>query len=249
MRVLCFRYRGRVGHFMRADMNASALSYPLPPRTSLLGLVGCILGLSKDASPVDLADAQIAVGGAAISRHYHRANVRKRAGLTDVVPLRLTPLRPGETLPEVDGEGVISQVTQEWLLRPDFRIYVASAEGRPWMDELCDRFGGSTVRTYFTPCLGPAWMIAEIEREQIREAERLPDGMHEVATVCPVEAVELPKLERLEGLAVQEVRMPRVVTPERVFSHANYYIEMEGRPLPVRTASAWGFAGLAIVFL
>ena len=73
MRVLCFHYRGRVGHFMRADMNASALSYPFPPRTSVLGLVGAVLGLSKDAAPVDLADAQIGVGGASILRHYHRA--------------------------------------------------------------------------------------------------------------------------------------------------------------------------------
>ena len=38
MRVVRFRYQGRVGHFLRAEMNASALSYPVPPRTALLGL-------------------------------------------------------------------------------------------------------------------------------------------------------------------------------------------------------------------
>ena len=166
-----------------------------------------------------------------------------------MVPLRLTQLRPGEALPELSGEGEASQVTQEWMLSPDFHIYIASADGRPWMDELCDRFDGPTVRTHFTPCLGPAWMIAELQREQAQEAERLPDGLHEVATVCPVNDVELPKLERLQGLAVQEVRMPRTVTPDRIFTHANYYLVMDGRPLPVRTARAWAFAGRAIAFL
>ena len=29
MQTLAFRYFGRVGHFMRAEMNASALSYPV----------------------------------------------------------------------------------------------------------------------------------------------------------------------------------------------------------------------------
>ena len=47
MRVVRFRYQGRVGHFLRAEMNASALSYPVPPRTALLGLVGNILGLGQ----------------------------------------------------------------------------------------------------------------------------------------------------------------------------------------------------------
>jgi hypothetical protein len=43
--------------------------------------------------------------------------------------------------------------------------------------------------------------------------------------------------------------MPREVTADRVFTHANYYIEMNGRPMPVRTTTAWSFLGEAIVFL
>ena len=77
MRLVRFRYSGRVGHFLRAEMNASALSYPVPPRTALLGLLGNILGLPKDEAPRRLGDAAIAVGGAIPRRHYHRANVRK----------------------------------------------------------------------------------------------------------------------------------------------------------------------------
>ena len=43
--------------------------------------------------------------------------------------------------------------------------------------------------------------------------------------------------------------MPREVTTDRVFDHANYYLEMLGRPIPVRTRNAWSFHGEAIVFL
>ncbi len=36
---------------------------------------------------------------------------------------------------------------------------------------------------------------------------------------------------------------------QRVFTHANYYLEMQGRPIPVRTNQAWTFEQEAIVFL
>lgn len=262
MRVLCFRYRGRVGHFLRAEMNASALSYPVPPRTTLLGLLGAILGLPKDAAPVELdgwedgssserrddRQALIGLAGAVPNRHYHKANVRKRTGLTDPLPLRLRPMAQGDEPPDPTGGGAATQVTQEWLLAPDFRVFV-SIRNRKWMDALCERFAGPEARTHFTPCLGPAWMLACLEPEVIGEAELLPAGGHEVVTICRKDAVQLPNLSELEGLAVQEIRMPRMVTPNRIFSQENYLLEMNGRPIPVETEQAWSFVGQNITFL
>ncbi len=262
MRVICFRYRGRIGHFMRAEMNASALSYPVPPRTSLLGLLAGILGLPKDVAPAELdgwatespseawedRQALIGVAGAVVPRHYHRANVRKRSGLTDALPLRIRPAAPGDSLPDVTGGGAATQVTQEWLLAPEFRIFVA-IRNRKWMDDLCERFAGSTVRTHFTPCLGPAWMLATLEPEMIGDAVALPEGAHQIVTICRRSVVRLPKLQELSGLAVQEVRMPRTVTPDRIFKQENYLVEMNGQPLPVETSHAWSFGGQKVTFL
>src|SRR3954447_15720040 len=114
MYVVRFRYRGRVGHFLRAEMNASALSYPVPPRTALLGLLGNVLGLAKDEAPRVLGGASVAVGGKVPRRHYHRANVRKE--FPPALPLWIktgAPLDMGDPDP---GGGFASQVIQEWLL-------------------------------------------------------------------------------------------------------------------------------------
>src|SRR5215471_15197821 len=102
MRLVRFRYHGRVGHFLRAEMNASALSYPVPPRTVLLGLLGNILGLRKDEAPAVLGEAQVAVGPGSPfppRRHYHKANIRAhalRTLQTDVELDRIRAAPPGE---------------------------------------------------------------------------------------------------------------------------------------------------------
>lgn len=248
MRVVRFRYRGRVGHFLRAEMNASALSYPVPPRTALLGLLGNVLGLAKDSAPGVLRDAAIAVGGKIPSKHYHRANVRK--AFPAALPLSIKPAKTGQALPDDPGSGFASQVVQEWLIDPDFAVYVGAPDGAAWMPDLEARLAAN--QTHYSPCLGPAWMLAQLEWEASGEGQPLPEDIHDVSTVCPRSNSNSLVLERLKdrrGHAVQEVRMPREVTANRVFTHANYYLEMNGRPIPVRTTTAWSFLGEAIVFL
>jgi CRISPR-associated protein Cas5h len=248
VRLVRFRYHGRVGHFLRAEMNASALSYPMPPRTALLGLVGNILGVAKDESPRVLADAAVAVRGKVPGRHYHRANVRKT--FPSALPLWIKPARMLQAADEEPGGGFVSQVVQEWLLDPDFVVYVGSADPAGWIAELEERLRAG--KTHFTPCLGPAWMTARVGLEATCEGEPLPDALHDVATVCrrsEENKLVLPRLADRPDHAVQEVRMPREVTTDRVFVHANYYLEMQGRSIPVKTANAWSFQSEAIIFL
>src|SRR5216684_4733393 len=160
MRLLKFHYGGRVGHFLRAEMNASALSYPVPPRTVLLGLLGNILGLPKDETPRVLDGAKVAVGPPPCRegvvypprRHYHKGNVRK--AFPAALPMWPRPAGGDDTLPDPTGLGSVSQVIQEWLLDPAFTVYVGVEQPGGWFADLegCIREG----KSHFTPCLGLA---------------------------------------------------------------------------------------------
>src|SRR3954447_26118598 len=81
MRVVRFRYRGKVGHFLRAEANVDGLTYPVPPATALLGLAGAVSGLGKDEPQEKLAGAPFAVATSAQRplplRFWHTTNVRK----------------------------------------------------------------------------------------------------------------------------------------------------------------------------
>lgn len=248
MYVVQFRFHGRVGHFLRAEMNASGLSYPVPPRTALLGLLGNVLGLPKDEPQRILTGAAIGVKGMIPRRHYHRANVRKE--LPAPLPSWIQPSKGSEIAVNELGSGFVSQVVQEWLLEPDYFVYVGAHEKVNWIAELENRL--KEEKSHFTPCLGLAWMFATFAWTASGMAESLPDGVHEVGTVClRSDETELvfPRLSARKGYAVQEIRMPRTVTPDRVFTHANYYLELRGRALPFKTRHAWSFLDEAIVFL
>lgn len=49
MNILVFDIKGRFAHFRKFYTNSSSLSYLLPPRTTLMGIVAAILGLERDS--------------------------------------------------------------------------------------------------------------------------------------------------------------------------------------------------------
>ena len=76
------------------------MTYPVPPRTVLLGLVGAVLGLEKDTPQQLLADARLAVGGELPKRFWHKTNVRK------------IPARAAAVLRQGQGSGIEQRTTQ-----------------------------------------------------------------------------------------------------------------------------------------
>ncbi len=49
MNVLSFRLKGKMGHFRRYYSNSSSLTYSIPPRTTICGILAGILGMERDS--------------------------------------------------------------------------------------------------------------------------------------------------------------------------------------------------------
>ena len=190
--------------------------------------------MSKDTPQTLLKGASIAVSGAQPSTHWHRAKFRKE------LP---TPL-PGTLKVGIKGSDKPEKATlikQEWLVAPDYHITVNLPE--PYHSELAERL--RTKAWHFSPCLGLSEMSADLEF--MAEANALPLSEEQAVSchgVVAQDAVTVDGEKMLgEKLEVQVVRMPRDVTPDRIFSHANYLVERRGRPIPVKTSSAWRVTG------
>ncbi|MDQ3399264.1 MAG: CRISPR-associated protein Cas5 [Deinococcota bacterium] len=228
--VVVFRYWGRFGHFLRAEASASALSYPVPPRTVLLGLTGAVLGLEKDAPQEVLKDALFAVSGAQPPTHWHRAKFRKDPPAA--LAMRIKAGAKGSEAPEK-----ATLIKQEWLLNPDYHITANLPE--PYHAQLVKRL--EERHWHYSPCLGLSEMNAELELVSTGTATPI-DGEQPLAchSLIRQDKVTVEGQRFLEDrLEIQVLRMPRAVTADRVFIHANYLIERCGRPIPVRTADAW----------
>lgn len=229
MNVVCFEYRAKYGHFLRAEANANGVTYPVPPRTALLGLIAAVLGLPKDALADELADAHIALGGAMPRRFWHKTNVRKD-------PPAPLPLQIKKTDKGSSKEQRNFRFPQEWLWQPCYRVW-ASLPGSHQADlagRLRDR------RWHFTPCMGLSEMLADLEFVREGDADRLPLGTHSLASVVPQNSGLVDTSQAADaGLTLQLLRMPDAVTQDRVFSHRSYWLEHHGRPFPFETALAW----------
>lgn len=49
MKIVSFRLKGKMAHFRKVYANSSALSYFLPPRTTLVGILAGLLGYERDS--------------------------------------------------------------------------------------------------------------------------------------------------------------------------------------------------------
>ncbi len=243
MNTLIFKYAGRIGHFLRAEANVSAPSYPVPPRTALLGLIGAILGLGKDDPQVLLCDAKIALSGNIPQTHWHTVKLRKDP------PAALPPvIRANAKIEKSTSPEKPALISQEWLCQPDFTVYAALPD--PYHDELRGRL---TRRSWhFNPCMGLSEMMANVElfTDANYEAVSLPFGKHQIASVVLQSAGQLDTDRAFtDGLALQSLRMPRTVTYDRVFTHAAYYVERDGKPIPFETGEAWQAGDNTVMFL
>jgi CRISPR-associated protein Cas5h len=146
-------------------------------------------------------------------------------------------------------------IKQEWLIEPDYQIMVSLPEKHhaTFVQRLKDR------AWYFAPCLGLSEMNADLTF--IAEGTARPlleEQTIQSMTVTPQQSVEIDGKQlletSLEPLNLQVIRMPRDLSSKRVFSHANYLVERQGRAIPVITSQAWqlsgeGLEGKQVLFL
>lgn len=229
METLSFEWSAKYGHFLRAEATVNALSYPLPPRTAVLGMLGAILGLEKDALADALAEVRVAVSGTIPRRFWHRVKLRKDPPAA--LPREVKRSQRGAEKPAPEKAALLNQ---EWLLAPRYQVHVAWPEQPARFDALVARIRDR--RWHFTPCMGLSELLCEVEFIACQQAVSLPPGRHLVQGICPADET---RLLAEAGLGVHLLRMPRQVSAQRVFQHASYYLEYRGTPFPVETTMAW----------
>lgn len=239
--LIRFWFRGRFAHFLKAESGVTALTYPVPPRTAVMGLIGAILGIQKDEPQSIFRDIGVTVEGKLAFTHWHRAKLRKDP--PNALPQQILATQSGQekTKPEQ-----ATLIRQEWLFNPEYLIGVSLPE--PYSIELEDRL--KKRKWHFPPCLGLSEMSADLEYEETVFIKKLPKDNYIINGLIRREHAKLDiKKMYEEKLSLQILRMPRQVTPDRVFEHAGYLFEMDGRPVPVETAEAFGEGGRAWLFL
>lgn len=230
--VVAFEYYARFGHFLCAEASASGLSYPVPSRTALLGLVGAVLGLEKDSPQELLTEAKFAVGGVKPTTHWHTAKFRK-----DPPDKLSSTVRSG-----AKGTSKYERATlpaQEWLFNPSYIVIAHLPE--PYHSEFVRRL--KTKEYYYTPCMGLSEMVAQLDFIAEGIAERI--GEEEMVNSSTLVRTDCGTFDASRAVSqgrrldVHLITLPRDVTVDRGFTHAEYIYETMGRSLPICTSHGW----------
>lgn len=246
--LLIFDIKGEYGHFRKYNTTTSPLTYSIPTRTAIAGILGAILGMEREIydgrypegiEPVQEFFSKERIGMAVqIIRPVKKENIGFNLINTKSSFYDLT--RAGHT-----------QIEFELLKDPHYRVYLAMDDYNKF-EELSERIVNK--RHHFTPYLGLAQFTAQIDFVQrVQACERISDNeFTEIIT-----AVNMSKLVGEPPVAFQRElfysanNMPIAMNRDReVLEYSEVLIEKNGNPLRVRVSEYLSIDGLGnILFL
>lgn len=213
--VLSFILRGKLAHFRQPDTTVTQGTYPFPPRPTLLGLLGSVLGKDHNTPewPRFLA-----------GEHF--------LGLKLLAPVRTVCMQMS-----LLGKGFVSSgkdfnrpTVVEMLVAPCYQVYYAGES----IDELQERI--SARQSVFHTYLGSAFCLTFPVFEGLYEAKPLAWKAGEVAEISTVVPRELVDRVALQAPAVYAAAraMPYHHRGDRCFGKSStVFYETSGGPLKV----------------
>jgi CRISPR-associated protein Cas5h len=119
MEVISFDISGKIAHFRKYYANNTALSFSIPPRTTIMGILAAICGLPKDSYYELFSSGNIDIGIALLTKTkktIHRLNLLRVLGPSDFRGNKGRIQTPFEI---VTGENIKdSTITYRIFLRP-----------------------------------------------------------------------------------------------------------------------------------
>jgi len=227
-RVLVFDVWGNYAHFRRGYTTTSPLTFSIPPRTALCGLIGAILGLEKKNNEY--------------LKHFALNNAK--IGLRLLVPMK--KVRIAENLIDTKtakgiGMNLIKNRTQirfEFLKDPKYRVYFCHTD-----EKLYNQLKGylSKHKTKYTPCLGLSENIANFEFVgELNTSVEEADNEISIHSVVPIEKLDKRGINFDAEGEYFSLRLPVEMNQQRVITrYSDVLFEKNGEPVVVRMAEPY----------
>lgn len=247
--VLIFDIQGEYGHFRKYNTTTSPLTYSIPTRTAIAGIMGAILGMERELRDGVYPDGAEPVQEFFSKDHSDIAVQIMRSVKKENIGFNLINTKNWNTYYTIP----IGRTQIEFELVKDvyYRIYIAM-EDKTKFKELSERIVNK--RHHFTPYLGLAQFTAQIDFVRMAEAQWMQgnDEFNEIIT-----AVNMTKLQGKPPVEFQREHfysannMPIAMNRDReVLEYSEVLIEKNGNPLKVKVYDYYTIDGVGnILFL
>ena len=227
-RLISFDLWGPFAHFRIPLNTTSPNTYPFPPKTVIIGMLGNILGMTSEIYPIN-------------DNPYYRLFDKVKIGLEILNPIRKHTM--GIRYQAVKNGGIGPGPTSNRapipigiLINPKYKVYVKSES-----NEITNGLISKISNTNPTPYLGLSEMIANINNLQVHDIKT--DTAKIMSTTCILPSSSgVPKLNP----GVVGVKLPVSVNEHRdmkfemvFYNRYNRNIEFTPKDKQVRVGEKW----------
>lgn len=222
-KALAIELSANMAIFRRGYTTTSTLTYIVPPKTTVEGLLAAMVGKDFDTYYEMLNDSRIAIVVTAPIR-------------TVMITQNLLFGKSGQETVDINTLPRRTQVTFQYLMAPRYRIYFY--DSGPFYDELKNMLKNGS--SYYTPYLGSAHCIAAVRYlGEASVSEMSPDGHVDIHSILPLDIASASSLDLdtafRQGLRVIREDSSSAMNNERVVQH--YSPLLIAQPPPGRNAS------------
>lgn len=155
MEILSFEIIGKFAHFRKYYANNTAMTFSIPPQTTIHGIIAGAMGLPKESYHEDLNSDRIRIGiriTSNVKKSFHRLNYLMIKSDSDFRGKRKTPVQtPFEIVSGIDPKRDEIQ----------YRIFISSTEkGKEIFEKIKSTF--LSKRFIYNPTMGTANFSARI---------------------------------------------------------------------------------------
>lgn len=169
--VLIFEIESEYGHFRKFNTTSSPLSYSIPPRPAVIGIIGAILGIERETAP-----GRYNSGSAVLAELFSTDRLDVAVQILNPVNKVNIAFNLLDTEKSASSYFNIKQRTQveyELLKKPRYRIYLAFREIE-LQEKLWERIKNN--RTHFTPYLGLSQFTATLNGVDLKNVSRISNN-------------------------------------------------------------------------
>lgn len=230
MKTLIFDVRGDYGHFRTYFSTSSPVTFALIPPTAVLGIVGAILGYSRENNEY--------------LRILKQTKVKVAVKLINPIKkvrmgINLINTKGNIWIPKHRREGPRTPIKYEFLKEPAYRIFVAMEDEKVFY-QLVEMV--KSHKTYYTVSLGLSELLADFSYVDVKNfiLVKENDDFVRIDSVVPLKMITEDGVMIKEGMKYLKERIPFVMDEDRIVEkYEEILLEMQGRPLPLKVKQYW----------
>lgn len=233
-KILTFEVFGDYGHFKKPYTTSSPLTFSFPPKPTVAGLIGAIIGLPKNKVHSELPDNEYEIGIKLINP------VKKTRIATNLIHTKHSPMFARIKMR--------TQIKFEVLKNPHYKIYFRAFSENVFEKMMKIYNMLEEKKTHYTISLGLSQMLCSIKNPSIIESKKVNDWVENVSINSVILKSDDYQIEYTYDVNEPDeyyiCRMPHVMDDERIVSRfSEFCIESYGKPINCKKAKNYWIIG------